>query len=71
MQWGAPADPADAHDGTGAGDLIHVHDRVAREHAEVHGLVGPIGELLQDGVGGPHQIEAGHRRTREPDQPET
>ena len=59
-----------ADDRARARDLIDVDDRVAREHAEVHGLARPLGEVLEDRARGADQVEARHRRAGQPDQAE-
>jgi hypothetical protein len=71
VQRGPAADPTDRHDRARAGHLIDVHDGIARQHTEVHRLADAIGELLEDRVRGPNQIQARHRRTRQADQAES
>ena len=70
MQRRAAPDPAHAHDRARARDLVDVDDRVAGEHAEVHRLARPLGEVLQDRVGGPDEVETRHRRPGQPDETE-
>ena len=70
VERGATPDPAHAHDRACARDLVDVDDRVAGEHAEVHGLARPLGEVFQDRMPGPDEVKAGHRRSGETDEAE-
>ena len=65
-----PPDPVDRDDRARSGHLIDVHDAVAREHAEVRALAGPLGQLLENRTSGSHEVQARHRGSGQPHEAE-